>query len=183
MNKSILNHCLQSLVLLLCFVLSTDMAARGIDAVAAHHTAMQFLNSRQGGVHSAQPQQLTLVLAEKSKADARLADYYVFNAGDGSAFVIVAGDDRAVGVLACGDYAIDLNDVPCNMQWLLDHYKRQMDFLRSHPDVRLRAAGQNSVVVSPLVSCTWNQRAPFYNQCPAIGTQHCLTGCVATAMA
>ena len=183
MNKSILNHCLQSLVLLLCFVLSTDMAARGIDAVAAHHTAMQFLNSRQGGVLSAQPQQLTLVLAEKSKADARLADYYVFNAGDGSAFVIVAGDDRAVGVLACGDHAIDLNDVPCNMQWLLDHYKRQMDFLRSHPDVRVRAAGQNSVVVSPLVSCTWNQRAPFYNQCPTIGTQHCLTGCVATAMA
>ena len=183
MNKSILNHCLQSLVLLLCFVLSTDMAARGIDAVAAHHTAMQFLNSRQGGVLSAQPQQLTLVHAEKSKADARLADYYVFNAGDGSAFVIVAGDDRAVGVLACGDHAIDLNDVPCNMQWLLDHYKRQMDFLRSHPDVRVRAAGQSSVVVSPLVSCTWNQRAPFYNQCPTIGTQHCLTGCVATAMA
>ena len=183
MNKSILNHCLQSLVLLLCFVLSTDMAARGIDAVAAHHTAMQFLNSRQWGVLSAQPQQLTLVHAEKSKADARLADYYVFNAGDGSAFVIVAGDDRAVGVLACGDHAIDLKDVPCNMQWLLDHYKRQMDFLRSHPDVKVRAAGQNSVVVSPLVSCTWNQRAPFYNQCPTIGTQHCLTGCVATAMA
>ena len=183
MIGNIFNKCLQSLVVMLCFILPMGVAAAGVAAVAAHHTAMQFLNSRQGGVLSAQPQQLTLVHAEKSKADARLADYYVFNAGDGSAFVIVAGDDRAVGVLACGDHAIDLNDVPCNMQWLLDHYKRQMDFLRSHHDVRVRAAGQNSVVVSPLVSCTWNQRAPFYNQCPTIGTQHCLTGCVATAMA
>ena len=77
-----------------------------------------------------------------------------------------------------------MDDVPCNMQWLLDHYSKQMDYLRAHPDVPvMAAAGQNSVVVSPLVSCTWNQRAPFYNQCPTSGTQHCLTGCVATAMA
>ena len=183
MKKSIINHCLQSLVVLVCFTMSMDVAAAGVDIVDARNTASQFLNHRQGSVLSAHPQQLTLVHAEKSNADARLADYYVFNADDGSAFVIVAGDDRAVDVLACGDHALDMNDVPCNMQWMLDCYKRQMDFLRAHPDVRLRAAGQNSVVVSPLVSCTWNQRAPFYNQCPTSGTQHCLTGCVATAMA
>ena len=183
MNKNIVHNCLQSLVLSLCVIMSMNLSATGVDAVDARNTALQFLNHRQGSVLSAHPQQLTLVHAEKSKADARLADYYVFNADDGSAFVIVAGDDRAVDVLACGDHAIDMNDVPCNMQWMLDCYKRQMEFLRAHPDVRLRSAGQNSVVVSPLVSCTWNQRAPFYNQCPTSGTQHCLTGCVATAMA
>ena len=183
MNENIVHNCLQSLVLSLCVIMSMSVAAAGVDAVDARNTALQFLNHRQGSVLSAHPQQLTLVHAEKSKADARLADYYVFNADDGSAFVMVAGDDRAVDVLACGDHAIDMNDVPCNMQWMLDQYKRQMEFLRAHPDVRLRAAGQNSVVVSPLVSCTWNQRAPFYNQCPTSGTQHCLTGCVATAMA
>ncbi len=183
MKKNVIHNCLQSLVSLLCVIMSLNVAAVGIDAVGARNTALQFLNHRQGRALSAHPQQLTLVHAEKSKADARLADYYVFNADDGSAFVIVAGDDRAVDVLACGDHAIDMNDVPCNMQWMLDCYKRQMEFLRAHPNVRLRVAGQNSVVVSPLVSCTWNQRAPFYNQCPTSGTQHCLTGCVATAMA
>ena len=182
-NRNIVHSCLQSLVLVLCVILSMGAAAAGVDAVDARNTALQFLNHRQGSVLTAHPQQLTLVHAEKSRADARLADYYVFNASDGSAFVIVAGDDRAVDVLACGDHAIDMDNVPCNMQWLLDHYKRQMDCLRAHPDVKLQAAGQNSVVVSPLVSCTWNQRAPFYNQCPTSGTQHCLTGCVATAMA
>ena len=183
MKKNVIHNCLQSLVLSLCVIMSLNVAAAGVDAVGARNTALQFLNHRQGSVLTAHSQQLTLVHAEKSKTDARLADYYVFNADDGRAFVIVAGDDRAIDVLACGDRAIDMNDVPCNMQWMLDQYKRQMDFLRAHPDVRLRAAGQNSVVVSPLVSCTWNQRAPFYNQCPTSGTQHCLTGCVATAMA
>ena len=171
-------------VVLLCVMMSMDVAASGVDAVGAQNKALQFLNGRQGMVLSAAPRQLTLVHTEKSKADTRLADYYVFNADDGSAFVIVAGDDRAAGVLAYGNHAIDMNDVPCNMQWMLNHYKKQMDFLHSHPDVSLRTSTrQNSVVVSPLVSCTWNQRSPFYNQCPTSGTQHCLTGCVATAMA
>lgn len=184
MKKRVITFFLKPLVLLMCVIMSMDMAAAGIDAAGARTRALQFLNSQQRNILSANPQQLSLVHTEKSKADARLADYYVFNADDGSAFVIVAGDDRAAGVLACGNHAIDMDDVPCNMQWLLDHYSKQMDYLRAHPDVPvMAAAGQNSVVVSPLVSCTWNQRAPFYNQCPTSGTQHCLTGCVATAMA
>ena len=184
MKKRVITVFLKPLVLLMCVIMSMDMAAAGIDAAGAHTRALQFLNSQQRNILSANPQQLSLVHTEKSKADARLADYYVFNADDGSAFVIVTGDDRAAGVLACGNHAIDMDNVPCNMQWLLDHYSKQMDYLRAHPDVPvMAAAGQNSVVVSPLVSCTWNQRAPFYNQCPTSGTQHCLTGCVATAMA
>ena len=180
MKKRVITVFLKPLVLLMCVIMSMDMAAAGIDAAGARTRALQFLNSQQRNILSANPKRLSLVHTEKSKADARLADYYVFNADDGSAFVIVAGDDRAAGVLACGNHAI----VPCNMQWLLDHYSKQMDYLRAHPDVPvMAAAGQNSVVVSPLVSCTWNQRAPFYNQCPTSGTQHCLTGCVATAMA
>jgi hypothetical protein len=183
-KKRVITFFLKPLVLLMCVIMSMDMAAAGIDAAGARTRALQFLNSQQRNILSANPQQLSLVHTEKSKADARLADYYVFNADDGSAFVIVAGDDRAAGVLACGNHAIDMDDVPCNMQWLLDHYSEQMDYLRAHPEVPvMAAAGQNSVVVSPLVSCTWNQRAPFYNQCPTSGTQHCLTGCVATAMA
>lgn len=184
MEKSVTDNWLQLFIVLLCVMMSMDVAATGIDVVAARHRAMQFLSDRQGTVLSSNPRQLTLAHAEKSNADARLADYYVFNADDGSAFVIVAGDDRAANVLAFGNQALDMDDVPCNMQWLLNHYKQQMDFLRTHPKVSLRSVtGQNSVVVSPLVSCTWNQRSPFYNQCPTSGTQHCLTGCVATAMA
>ena len=167
-----------------CIIISMNMDAASIDIHEAQSKAAHFLNSRKGTVLSASPAQMRLVHAETSAMDPNLADYYMFNTHDGNAFVIVPGDDRAIDVLAYGSHAIDINDIPCNMQWMLDHYKKQIDFLRSHPHVRFcDTRPQNSVVVSPLVSCNWNQRAPFYNQCPTSGTQHCLTGCVATAMA
>lgn len=184
MRTTVINHILRLIVCCVCITAVMDVAAAGVNAIEARNKAWQFLNNRQGTKLMSSSQQLRLAHAEMSKADTRLADFYVFNADDGSAFVIVAGDDRAADVLAYGTHAIDLENLPCNMQWMLNHYKQQMDFLHSHPDVSLNAASrQNSVVVSPLISCTWNQRSPFYNQCPTSGTQHCLTGCVATAMA
>ena len=174
----------KSIVFFASLVMAMDVVAASVDAVEAQNKALQFLNHRPGAAFMASPRQLTLAHVEKSESGPRLTDYYVFNADDGGAFVIVSGDDRATSVLACGDHAIDMNDIPCNMQWMLDHYKREMDFLRSHPMMLPdNTIGQSQVVVSPLVSCTWNQRSPFYNQCPTSGTQRCLTGCVATAMA
>jgi hypothetical protein len=168
----------------LFILMSMDVTAGNVDVNDARVKAAQFLNKRPETVFMASPQTMRLVHAEMSDLDARRADYYVFNAEDGGAFVIVAGDDRAADVLAYGPRALDMDDVPCNMQWLLDQYKRQLAFLRGHPDaVTDRTAGRSQVAVSPLVSCTWNQRSPYYNQCPTSGTQHCLTGCIATAMA
>lgn len=180
----VVDNCLRFVAFCLFGVMVMAASAAGVDILRAQNKAVQFLNNRQGDVLLTTPRQLQLVHAEKSKVDHRLADYYVFNADEGGAFVIVAGDDRSVDVLAYGAQAIDMDDVPCNMQWMLDHYQEQMDFLRLHPNVAVAAsAGQTTVVVSPLLSCTWNQRSPYYNQCPTSGTQHCYTGCIATAMA
>lgn len=166
-----------------CAMVAINLSAASIDVHEARARAEHFLNGHNGTVMRVSPVQMQLVHAEASLAT-NIVDYYIFNADDGCAFVIVAGDDRAVDVLAHGSQAIDMNDIPCNMQWMLNHYKRQIEFLRSHPNTQLKESpAQNSVVVSPLVSCNWNQRSPFYNQCPTSGTQHCLTGCVATAMA
>ena len=178
-------HYLKSFFLIGCALVAMNMVAGEVVIHDARVKALNFLNQHGGAELSMSPQDLKLIHIEYSAIDQGLADYYVFNTEDGSAFVIVAGDDRAVAVLACGDHAIDMGDVPCNMKWMLDQYKRQMTFLREHPNLRVsNPAGRfTGAVVSPLVSCTWNQRSPFYNQCPTSGTQHCLTGCIATAMA
>ena len=178
-----MNRVIRLAVVVACLAMAMDVAAINVNVHEAQNKALQFLKNRSRTTLSAPAQQLRLAHAEKSKVDSRFNDYYIFNTEDGSAFVIVAGDDRAVDVLAYGTHAIDMNHVPCNMQWMLNHYKKQIDFLRSHPDLKVAAARQSSVVVSPLVSCAWSQSSPFNNQCPTSGTQHCLTGCVATAMA
>lgn len=37
--------------------------------------------------------------------------------------------------------------------------------------------------IAPMVKTAWGQGSPYNNMCPTIGTRHCQTGCVATAMA
>ena len=176
---------LKSLFLMGCAFVALNLAAGEVRVHDAQIKASQFLNQRTGVLSAMSPQELKLIHVEPAQVNRNVADYYVFNAKDGNAFVIVAADDRAADVLAYGPHALDMDNVPCNMQWLLNQYKRQMTFLREHPEMRVSKAMERSaaVPVSPLLSCTWNQRSPFYNQCPTSGSQHCLTGCIATAMA
>ena len=76
---------------------------------------------------------LKLAHAEPWTVDARMTDYYVFNTADGSAFFIVSGDDRAEGVLACGEGSLDMGDLPCNLRWMLGSYKEQLEWLHANP--------------------------------------------------
>ena len=176
---------LKSFLLMGCALLALNLNSGEVNVSDARIKALRFLNQRSDVSFMMSPQEMKLVHVEPAQAGRSVADYYVFNVEDGSAFVIVAGDDRAADVLAYGYQSLDMETVPCNMQWLLNQYKRQMAFLREHPDmgVSKTAVRSASAPVSPLLSCTWNQRSPFYNQCPTVGSQHCLTGCIATAMA
>ena len=175
---------LKTLALAGCLFLAIDASAAAVGSHEARLKASGFLAQQPRRAINASAGSLMLAHIEPSASDSRLADYYVFNTEDGSAFVIIAGDDRATQVLAYGGQSLDMDNLPCNMQWLLGHYKRQMTVLRQHPDMNVdRTSLQTETVVSPLLSCAWNQRSPYYNQCPTSGTQHCLTGCVATAMA
>ena len=172
------------LVLLLstCWLMSL---ASPIDPAAARAVASRFVASgRVAGLRSA-PGMMQLTYAAPSAGDASRADYYVFQAQGGRGFVIVAGDDRARQVLAYGDSPIDMDNVPCNVQWLLDHYAEQMEYLFSHPDARPSTAPVFSEAgsVPHLLTTTWGQATPYRNHCPQVDGKPCVTGCVATSMA
>lgn len=158
--------------------------AASVDENEARATAMRFLNERAAHQAPATFQPLTVAHVQPSAVKADAADYYVLNAEDGSAFVIVAGDDRAREVLAWGDHALDVNDIPCNLESWLSHYAEQMEYLHAHPDAQVqRQAFISTLVVNPLVVCTWSQGSPYNDQCPTYKGKHCVTGCIATAMA
>ena len=178
----------KSLMLVMFALVAANMTAANVDSRAAQTKAVQFLNSQPGTMFMASPSNVQLAYTEVSKFDNSLADYYVFNAKDGSAFVIVAGDDRAEEILGYGDKALDMDRIPCNMKWWLDQYQRQMEYLYANPKLEVikpskLLAGQLTLTVSPLLTCNWDQEAPYYNQCPTRNGSYCLTGCVATAMA
>jgi len=117
-------------------------------------------------------------------------------------FVIIAGDDRAIPVLASSlTGEIDPQDLPPSFVAWMKYYQRQIDAvvsrnLEQNPAVasmwQQLAEGQSittgtleTYAVDELLTTLWNQ-SPYYNQlCPydSGANARTLTGCVATAMA
>ena len=154
-----------------------------LDVTAARACALRELNRQRPGRQLSPMSDVQTAHVEMSSVVADCADYYVFNATDGGAFVIVAGDDRAQAVLGYGKGSLDMNAIPCGLKWLLDEYKQQMEWLYSHPEEKVLQAQVDSVTVTPMLTSTWGQGVPYNNRCPSIDGQLCVTGCIATAMA
>lgn len=165
-------------------ICALDTVAVTINLKTATDKAVRFAQSWHDG-RQANTLAMQLAHVEWSAANPAVADYYVLNASDGSAFVIVAGDDRAGDVLAYGQGSIDMAQLPCNCRWWLEQYRCQMEYLIAHPAMRSDSplSAENDIVVAPLLSCQWNQTRPYNLQCPLVNGTHCVTGCVATAMA
>jgi len=107
-----------------------------VDEMTARDRAQQFVNNRSGDSGTLKAKlsgDVTLIYTEMSNAVSGQAAYYIYDTDD--SFIIVAGDDRVQGVLAYGDAPIDLNNIPCGLQYLLDLYKGEVDYLFVHPEL------------------------------------------------
>ena len=172
-----------SLATLLAVMCCSDALAAPLTADQALSRAQQFARSHRvassGGA--------TLTLAYGSGLSANPA-YYVFNRTDNAGYLIVSGDDRTVPLLGyCDTGHFDPDNVPDNMRWWLSQYDHEMAYLRSHPELSARQLQPVSRSVTPLLTCIWNQSAPYNNMCPTYTkdgeTKRAVTGCVATAAA
>ena len=152
-----------------------------VDATAAQTIARDFLmhNSRNFMAPSAQ---LKLLHAEVNSKQADKAVYYVF--ATSNSFVIVSGEDRARQILAWGDDALDMTNLPQNMKYWLSYYKCQLEFLQDNPDIVVSSSAPQRAATSvlPLITANWSQNTPYWNECPAYGTDTCYTGCPATSL-
>ena len=176
--------------LLLCAMLLLAMMpamAADVDVVQARATATQFLQDYAPMVKRGAPVSLAdvkLLHTEANPSSADKAVYYIFNSNQG--FVIVAGDDRARQILAWGDRPLDFARMPENMKYWLSTYKRQMVFLQERPDLEVEAPRltdrSNSITVPPMLTALWDQAEPYWNHCPMVNGEYCLTGCPATSL-
>ena len=167
MKKSLLT----SLLLLVCTMLAAQTVGRqkAMQAAAAHFGADT-------------PMQLVATGGGEEPA------YYVFNAQRAEqGFVIVGGDDQATRILGYSDQgAFDETKLPPQLSGWLEGYQREIEMVRSG---RAEAAKAPShATIAPLIKTQWDQDAPYNNLVPLIDpadpeSDHCATGCVATAMA
>jgi PKD repeat protein len=118
-----------------------------------------------------------------------LTTYYVFNFNSGG-WVMVSADDAVIPILAHSiSNTFDANQMNPIAKWWVGGYSSQiqsivntkLDNKETSKDWANMLNDQfplkATVVVAPLLTCTWNQN-PYYNElCPLSG----VTGCVATA--
>ena len=109
---------------------------------------------------------------------------YVFNHTDGG-FVLVSAIDNSREVLGYNDNGrFDKNNIPKNMQFWLQMYADELASVdkTATRSVSAKAATSTYTAVSPILDCIWGQSWPYNEMCPTIGSDHAVTGCVATTI-
>lgn len=175
------------LFLLLIAVMGTW--AQHVTPEQAKEKASQFLKAnyaRTGGKRSAPAASaLKTAVVFDAKDMAGQPYLYAVSATLQDGFVLVSGDERFKAVLGYSDVSnFDEQNMPDNMRVFLQGYIDEMKYLESINYQPTKAAPRRSMSnVGVLMTTTWNQRAPYNNQCPLDNSQRSATGCVATAMA
>jgi len=166
----------RSLTLLSCLLLPLLAAAGPVTEQQALLKAQQFM---QGKTFTAQKSRR---LAPRQ--DSNTAALYVFNAQEGG-YAIVSGDDRTPAILGYSQEGrLDMDVLPEHIQSWLDGYAEQIAYLQEHPTAPIARKVVTGTAIAPLLGETeWGQGTPYNDLCPVYNNEHCLTGCVATAMA
>lgn len=116
---------------------------------------------------------------------------YVFENQANDQVLFVSADDVVAPLLGYADHTPQGAEMPPQLKWWLEQYASQIAYaqLNGFGDGGQSAPGAilapttDRTPIAPLVKTTWDQGAPYNNDCPKVGTQTTYTGCVATAMA
>ena len=174
------------LLFLTAITMAMSMTAAPVDQVTAQKKAQNFLKNELYAGKVMAPAAINPVLLKAEMGNVKLNQpvYYIYNTS--TTFIVVAGDDRADEILMVGDRPLeDVNNMPLGLQDMLGQYKDQIMFLQEHPglqptSVQAPTPSFNATTYGPLLTCNWDQEAPYYNQCK-FGSYQCLTGCPATS--
>ena len=176
------------LFFLTAMIMAMSLTAAPVDPASAMKKAQKFLANELYAGKMMAPAALQPVLLKAEMGTVKFNEpvYYIFNTA--TTFIVVAGDDRAEEILMVGDRPLkDVNNLPWGLRDLLGQYKDQIMYLQENPNLEpnLIASPANSPQLragtyGPLLTCNWDQEAPYYNLCK-FGNYQCLTGCPATS--
>ena len=166
-------------------ILAMSLSAAPVDQATAMRKAQSFLANELYAGQFMSPAAIQPILLKAEMGNVKITQpvYYIFNTS--TTFIVVAGDDRADEILMIGDRPLDdINNLPLGLQDMLGQYKDQIMFLQEHPGLQPTSVqappSLNATTYGPLLTCNWDQEAPYYNQCK-FGNYQCLTGCPATS--
>ncbi|MBD5322540.1 MAG: hypothetical protein HDS01_07220 [Bacteroides sp.] len=112
---------------------------------------------------------------------ATVGNLYVFSGEEG--YMILPNDDAAPALLGYSEQcAFDAKSNP-NLAYWLEYLNSELDYLAQNPEATAATPRIERAPIAPKIATRWNQRDPYFNDCPVYNGGRCVTGCVATAMA
>lgn len=111
---------------------------------------------------------------------------YMFSRGENGGFYAVSADDSSLPLLGYGDTGTlpaSAAELPDGMRYWLETLAEQVAYNASNGLSYSAAPRSQKENLGFLLKTQWNQDTPYNNLCPAVGSNRCMTGCVATAMA
>ena len=183
------------LFVIACLSLAVSALADPVTASQARQKASQFLNKRvakRARAKAPAANALKLMAAGKDNS------YYIFNAGDDGGYVVVSGEDATEEILGYSDTgSINPDNMPCGMRMLLENYREQIKEIRTKKYKKTQRTSPKKNYIGEFhisenlrslfgQGSTDNLDRPFNLLCPSYDgndNHHCVTGCVATAMA
>lgn len=112
---------------------------------------------------------------------------YIFNNGDNGGYMVLSANDAVTPMLGYSDNGnIDPDNLPENFRWWIEEYARQIEWADQHPAQAMAEESSRATdfdPIEPLCQTKWNQDYPYNISTPYVKGEHCVTGCVATAMA
>lgn len=151
-------------------------------------TSQQMLQAAQqaltGGRHDAKAQAMAKGIKQLEAADA-----YTVYGNTAGGFAVIANDDLIPAVLGYSDRPYDTSVTNANFKWWLSAVDEavKVKVKQGKPVARTTKpdTAKYPEAVTPLLTTTWGQDAPYNNLCPIAtdGTGRCLTGCAATSTA
>lgn len=112
---------------------------------------------------------------------------HAYSNAEGEGFLFLAADDNTAPLLGycdSGSLPSDIAQLPDGLQYWLSYLAAQVsDNSALENPTRTVVRKSNRAAIKPLINTKWNQSAPYNNECPLIGGQRAVTGCVATAFA
>ena len=175
------------ILLVLSLAATIAVEAEEVSQQEAQEKARSFMMEQHisdGGVRrAAQGGELTL-------AETDLKHLYAFNI-EGGGFVIVSGDDRTIPVLGYSTTGtFDWDRMPESMKGWLQGYAKgiaSLGDLKAKDGNPIGWSGNSrraaKADLETLMTTKWNQTEPYYNMCPLIKGERCVTGCTCTATA
>jgi len=192
----------KTLLALLTFVIfSIQTNAAIIDLQTARTVARNAFSEKLLLTDSGNPESIIIATTWIERKN-QVPAFYIFNFENGG-FIVVSGEDVMPPVLGYSPDGVCSNiGADPNFDSFMQNFTSQIELIRTenliaNPEIKelwekyslenpeLRKSIDGSRVVTPLLTCMWNQNSPYNMLCPEDGSGpggHVYAGCVATAM-